>query len=70
MPAMAANAKSIAFGDFSKFVIRDVVGTTSLRRFDDSAFALKGQVGFCGWTRTGSNLLDTAAVKLFVNSAT
>ena len=70
MPAMAANAKSIAFGDFSMFLIRDVVGTTSLRRFDDSAFALKGQVGFCGWTRTGSNLLDTAAVKLFVNSAT
>lgn len=70
MPAMAANAKSIAFGDFSQFVIRDVVGSTAIRRFDDSAFALNGQVGFCGWTRTGSNLLDTAAVKLFVNSAT
>ncbi len=70
MPAMAANAKSIAFGDFSRFVIRDVVGSTAIRRFDDSAFALNGQVGFCGWTRTGSNLLDTTAVKLFVNSAT
>ena len=70
MPAMAANAKSIAFGDFSQFVIRDVQGSTAIRRFDDSAFALNGQVGFCGWTRTGSNLLDTAAVKLFVNSAT
>lgn len=70
MPAMAANAKSIAFGDFSQFVIRDVVGSTSLRRFDDSAFALNGQVGFCGWMRTGSNLLDTTAVKLYVNSAT
>lgn len=70
MPAMAANAKSIAFGDFSQFVIRDVMGSTAIRRFDDSAFALNGQVGYCGWTRTGSNLLDTAAVKLFVNSAT
>lgn len=68
--AMAANAKSIAFGDFSQFVIRDVAGSTSLRRFDDSAFALNGQVGFCGWMRTGSNLLDTAAVKVYVNSAT
>lgn len=68
--AMAANAKSIAFGDFSQFVIRDVAGSTSLRRFDDSAFALNGQVGFCGWMRTGSNLLDTAAVKCYVNSAT
>lgn len=68
--AMAANAKSIAFGDFSKFVIRDVANSTSLRRFDDSAFALNGQVGFCGWTRTGSNLLDTAAVKVYINSST
>jgi HK97 family phage major capsid protein len=68
--AMAANAKSIAFGDFSQFVIRDVQGSTSIRRFDDSAFALNGQVGFCGWTRTGSNLLNTAAVKVYVNSAT
>lgn len=68
--AMAANAKSIAFGDFSSFVIRDVAGSTAIRRFDDSAFALNGQVGFNGWVRTGSNLLDTAAVKVYVNSAT
>jgi HK97 family phage major capsid protein len=68
--AMAANAKSIAFGDFSQFVIRDVAGSFSMRRFDDSAFALNGQVGFCGWQRTGSNLLDTAAVKYYQNSAT
>ena len=67
--SMAANAKSVAFGDFSQFVIRDVAGSTSIRRFDDSAFALNGQVGFCGWLRTGSNLLNTAAVKVFVNAA-
>lgn len=68
--AMAANARSIAFGDFSKFIIRDVQGSVMMRRFDDSAFALNGQVGFCGWMRTGSNLVDTAAVKVYVNSAT
>lgn len=67
---MAANAKSIVFGDFSKYTIRDVAGSTSLRRFDDSAFALNGQVGFCGWTRSGGNLLDTAATRVYVNSAT
>ena len=67
---MAASAKSIAFGDFSKYVVRDVANSTSLRRFDDSAFALLGQVGFCGWTRSGGNLLDTAAVKVYINSAT
>ncbi len=68
--AMAANARSIAFGDFSKFIIRDVQGSVLMRRFDDSAFALNGQVGFCGWMRTGSNLVDTAAVRVYVNSAT
>lgn len=67
---MAANAKSIAFGDFSKYAIRDVANSTSLRRFDDSAFALNGQVGFCGWTRSGGNLLEPAAVKVYINSAT
>lgn len=67
---MAANALSIGFGDFSKYVIRDVAGTTVMRRFDDSAFALSNQVGFCAWTRSGGNLLDTAAVKTYKNSAT
>lgn len=67
---MAANAKSIAFGDFSQYAIRDVANSTSMRRFDDSAFALLGQVGFCGWTRSGGNLLEPAAVKVYINSAT
>lgn len=67
---MAANAKSIAFGDFSKYTIRDVANTTVIKRFDDSAFALSNQVGFCGWQRSGGNLLDTAAVRVYVNSAT
>ena len=66
---MAANAKSIAFGDFSKYTIRDVANTTVIKRFDDSAFALSNQVGFCGWQRSGGNLLDTAAVRVYVNSA-
>lgn len=70
VPAMAANAKSILFGDHKQYTIRDVAGSTAIRRFDDSAFALNGQVGFCGWQRTGGNLLDTAAVKYYQNSAT
>jgi HK97 family phage major capsid protein len=69
MPVMAANAKSIVFGDFSLYQIRDVMDV-QMRRFDDSAFALNGQVGFCGWQRTGGNLLDASAVKYFQNSAT
>lgn len=66
---MAANAKSIIFGDFSLYTIRDVM-SAEVRRFDDSAFALNGQVGFCGWQRCGGNLLDTAGVKYYQNSAT
>ena len=67
---MAANARSIAFGQLSQYKIRDVAGSVVMRRFDDSAFALNGQVGFCGWMRTGGNLLDTGAVKFYQNSAT
>ncbi len=69
VPVMAANARSILFGDLSSYAIRDVM-QVEIRRFDDSAFALNGQVGFCGWNRTGGNLLDTAAVKFYQNSAT
>jgi HK97 family phage major capsid protein len=67
--AMAANAKSIAFGDFSYYKIRDAMGLT-LFRFTDSAYAKLGQVGFLAWQRSGGNLVDTGAVKLYVNSAT
>lgn len=69
MPVMAANAKSIAFGDFSKYFIRDVMNV-SMFRFTDSAYTKLGQVGFLAWMRSGGNLIDTAAVKLYANSAT
>jgi HK97 family phage major capsid protein len=70
VPVMAANARSIAFGDFRKYIIRDVANTSVIKRFDDSAFALNNQVGFCGWQRSGGNLVDAAAVKAYRNSAT
>ena len=41
-----------------------------LFRFTDSKYAEKGQVGFLMWARSGGNLLDTAAVKHYANSAT
>jgi HK97 family phage major capsid protein len=66
---MAANAKSILFGDMSKYIIRDVMNVT-LFRFEDSAYAKKGQVGFLAFLRTTGNLLDTASVKYYANSAT
>lgn len=66
---MAANAKSILFGDFSKYYIRDAMPVTMFR-FTDSAYAKLGQVGFLAWMRSGGNLLDTGAVKHYANSAT
>jgi HK97 family phage major capsid protein len=66
---MAANAKSIAYGDFSFYTIRDVMDVT-MYRFTDSAFASKGQVGFLAMLRSAGNLVDIGgAVKLFVNAA-
>jgi len=70
MPVMAANAKSILFGDFSKYLVRDVMDTT-LFRMTDSAFTLQGQVGFVAFCRSGANLIDIGgAVRYFQNSAT
>lgn len=68
--AMAASAKSIAFGDFSYYKIRDAMDM-SLFRFTDSVYTSKGQVGFLAWLRSGGNLVDVGgAVKLYQNSAT
>lgn len=68
--AMAANAKSILMGDFSKYVIRKVMDLTMFR-MTDSAFTLNGQVGFVAFQRMGGNLIDAGgAVKYYANSAT
>lgn len=65
---MAASAKSIAFGDFSFYKIRDVM-QAEMFRFTDSAYTKLGQVGFLAWMRSGGNLVDVNAVKTFVNAA-
>ncbi|KFE51128.1 phage major capsid protein [Pseudomonas syringae] len=69
MPVPAANAKSIIYGDLSKYIIRDAM-QVNLMRFDDSAYASKGQVGFLAFVRSGGNLVDSSAVKYFQHSAT
>ena len=69
MAAPAANAKSIVFGNLNSYLIRDSM-QVSLFRFNDSAYTIKGQVGFLAWMRTGGALLDTSAVKYMQHSAT
>lgn len=69
MAQPGANAKTIGYGDFSKYMIRDVLDLI-LFRFEDSRYAEKGQVGFLGWARAGGNLLDANALKTYQHSAT
>ena len=69
MPAMAANAKSVAFGDFtSGLVVRRVAGGQLLRLAERYADYL--QVGFLGFGRFDARIDDAAAVRLYANSAT
>jgi HK97 family phage major capsid protein len=71
-PAMAANAYSVAFGDFaSYYIIRDVRGI-QFDRSDDYAFD-RDTTTFRGLLRTaGTRVLDgsAGAVKFYRNSAT
>lgn len=67
---MAANAKSILFGDFSAYKIRDVMDI-QMFRFDDSAYIKLGQIGFLAWMRAGGSFVDVGgSVKYYANSAT
>ena len=62
MPEPAAGATSVAYGDLSEFLIRDVLGFQLMRLFE--RYAEFGQVGFVGFMRTDSALMDKAAVKV------
>lgn len=70
VPAMAANAKSVLFGDFSHYWIRDIRGLTLLQLRERFAEVL--QVGFLAFSRHDGDLIDagTAPVKHYANSAT
>lgn len=69
MAQMAANAKSVAFGDLYSYMIRDIMEVT-LFRFDDSAFIKKGQIGFLAWSRHDGKLVTAGQpVKTFQHSA-
>lgn len=66
---MAANAKSVIFGDLSKYLIREVLGVTLLRL--EERYADFHQVAFLAFARADGDLLDagTHPVKVFVNAA-
>lgn len=67
---MAANAKSILFGNFQKYFIRDTKGFTLLRLTE--RFADYHQVAFLAFMRTDGRVMDagTDPIKYYTNSAT
>lgn len=69
MPTMAANAKPIAFGDFSRYLIR--IGAPQIMRLGER-YADALQIGFHAIERIDGNLANASAgpVKVLQNSAT
>jgi HK97 family phage major capsid protein len=56
MTTPATGVKSILFGDFSKYIIRDVRDVTVIRL--DELYAVLGQVAFLALSRHDGDLLD------------
>lgn len=61
--ALTTGQKIMLFGDFSKYIIRKVLGM-SLRRLEER-FIDYGQIGFIAFGRYDGELINTAAVKHF-----
>ncbi|MBP0725541.1 phage major capsid protein [Bacillus sp. RG28] len=70
MPTMAANTKSLLFGDFSNYYIRDVLGITVVR-FNEK-YMDSGQIGFTAFSRADGKLVNAGSnpVAYYQNSAT
>jgi HK97 family phage major capsid protein len=56
MATPAANAKAVLYGDFSKFIIRDVMQVEVFRL--NELYIRNGQIGFIAFARSGSVLVD------------
>lgn len=69
MPVMAADAKSVLFGDFSKYMIRDSRDVNLIVFREKYADYL--QVGFLSFSRHDGDLLDagTGPIKVFANAS-
>ena len=65
-PTIATGQKTIAFGDWSKYYIRNVKGFNIIRLKE--RFADQMMDGFLGWLRTDGKLVNTSAIKLLVQA--
>lgn len=70
VPVMAPNAKSILFGDFANYFIRDVMDLTIFRMSEK--YIENGQIGFIAYSRHDGQLIDAGQgpIKHYANSAT
>ena len=69
MANLGVSGKAVAFGDMSKYVIRDVLDLL-LIRFNE-LYMTRGQIGFLCWMRTDGHLVDANAhpVRYFQNAS-
>lgn len=65
--SIGASAKSVAYGDFSHYIIRDCRDVTVLRLTERYADYL--QVGFLAFSRHDGDLVNTAAVKTLAQAS-
>ena len=66
MPDIATGEKSILFGDFSKYAIREVKGTTVQRL--NERYADERVVGFFGYARYDGEITDNSAIKHLIQA--
>lgn len=57
---VATTNKTVLYGDFSNYMVRDVMAV-QLFRYTDSAFGKLGQVGFLAWYRGDGRILAATA---------
>ena len=68
MAEMASSAKFMLFGDFSQFAIKEV-GGFQIKRMNER-YGEELAVGFLGWKRWGSKILNSGAIKYLDNAVT
>jgi len=69
MPQMGANAKSIVFGDFSKYILREVGSGLVVRRLEER-YVEYLQTAVLGFARYDGKVLQPAAFSIYQNAAT
>lgn len=64
--ALATGQKTVAFGDFSKYVVRNVRSLSIVRL--DERYADSLATGFVAWSRVDGLLINQSAIKLLVQA--